>query len=133
MNLSGRLAVLTWALVDGDEFNQLHAHLAGQLGNFHIGFQTADEFVSVGRIITDGLCLLLQRGDRFSERFLFVLVFLKQVDTDFFGNLAQYLVLVNRADQFVKLGEPARGLRQLPFVGVGFGSVLLFVTAEEFY
>ena len=61
------------------------------------------------------------------------MVFLKQVDTDFFGNLAQHLVLVNRADQFVKLGEPARGLRQLPFVGVGFGSVLLFVTVEEFY
>ena len=54
------------------------------------------------------------------------------MDTDFFGNLAQHLVLVNRTDQLVQLGKPARGLRQLPFVGVGFGSVLLFVTAEEF-
>lgn len=126
------LAVLTGALVDGDEFDQLQAHLAGQLRNLQVGFQTADEFIGVCRIITDGLRLLLQRGDCFSERFLFSLVFFQQVDTDFFGNLAQHLVLVNRADQLIKFGEPARGLRQLPFVGVGFGSVLLLVTAEEF-
>ncbi len=71
MNLSGSLAVLTGAFVDGDEFNQLQAHFTGQLRNLQIGFQTADEFIGVCRIITDGLCLLLQRGDRFSERFLF--------------------------------------------------------------
>ena len=54
------------------------------------------------------------------------------MDTDFFGNLAQHLVLINRTNQFVKLGKSARGLRQFPFVGVGFCGVLLFVTAEEF-
>ena len=70
MNLSGRLAVLTGTLVDCDEFDQLQAHLTGQLGNFHISFQPADEFIGVCRIITDGLRLLLQRGDCFSERFL---------------------------------------------------------------
>ena len=127
------LAVLTGALVNGDEFDQLHAHLTGQLGNFHIGFQPADEFIVVCRIITDGLRLLLQRGDCFSERFLFSLVFFQQVDTDFFGNLAQHLVLIDSTNQFVKLGKAARGLRQLFAVGVGFGGVLLFVTAEEFY
>ena len=98
MNLSGRLAVPTGALVNSDEFNQFQAHLTGQLRNLQVGFQTADEFIGVRRIITDGLRLLLQRGDCFSERFLFSLVFFQQVDTDFFGNLAQHFVLVNRAD-----------------------------------
>ena len=107
MDLSGSFAILAGTFVNGDELDQLHAHLAGQLGYFHIGFQAADEFVSVCCIITDGLRLAFQRVNRFSERFLFVLVFLKQVDTDFFGNLAQHLVLINRADQLVQLGKPA--------------------------
>ncbi len=54
------LAVLTGALVDCDEFDQLQAHLTGQLRNLQVGFQTADEFIGVCRIITDGLRLLLQ-------------------------------------------------------------------------
>ena len=54
-----------------------------------------------------GLRFLLQCGDLLSERFLFVLVFLKQVDTDFFGDFNKHLVLVNRADQLVQLGKPA--------------------------
>lgn len=126
------LAVLTGALVDGDEFNQLQAHLTGQLRNLQVGFQPADEFIGVYRFVTDGLRLLLQRGDCFSERLLFCLVFFQQVDTDFFGNLSQHLVLIDSTNQFVKLGKAARGLCQLFAVGVGFGSVLLLVTAEEF-
>lgn len=120
------------ALVNGDELDPLHAPLAGRFGNLPMGFQTAGKVIGIRRIITDGLCLFLKTGNRFGERFLFVLVFFRQVDTDLFGKLAKNLVLINRAGQPVRLGRSACGLRQLSFFGVCFGSVLLFAPIEEF-
>lgn len=101
------------ALVNGDELDPIHAPLAGRAGNLPMGFQTAGKVIGIRRISTDGLCLFLKTGNRFGERFLFVLVFFRQVDTDLFGKLAKNLVLINRAGQPVRLGRSACGLRQL--------------------
>ena len=47
VDFAGLFAILARALVNGDEFDQLHTHLSRQLGNADIAFQATDKLVHI--------------------------------------------------------------------------------------
>ena len=55
VDFAGLFAILARALVNGDEFDQLHTHLSRQLGYSDIAFQATDKLIYIR--VTLGLAI----------------------------------------------------------------------------
>lgn len=74
VDFAGLFAILARALVNGDEFDQLHTHLSRQLGNADIAFQATDKLIYIRVTLDLAIEAALDLGEFDGEIFLFFLI-----------------------------------------------------------
>ena len=83
VDFAGLFAILARALVNGDEFDQLHTHLSRQLGNADIAFQATDKLIYIRVTLDLAIEAALDLGEFSGEIFLFFLILWQKIDADF--------------------------------------------------
>ena len=74
VDFAGLFAILARALVNGDEFDQLHTHLSRQLGYADIAFQATDKLIYIRVTLDLIMKAAFYLGEFDGEIFLFFLI-----------------------------------------------------------
>ena len=74
VDFAGLFAILARALVNGDEFDQLHTHLSCQLGYAYIAFQATDKLIYIRVTLDLAIESAFDLGEFDGEIFLFFLI-----------------------------------------------------------